>query len=157
MNIQTIKPLILSNKGSNLSAVIQKDLKLRKEYKGKHKVTKVTRLVIRGGIAYDNIGVVQEGRENGTLPAENAGLPWGEWADESGVHITHKGEDYVRMYPASGIDFPTKVDYFLDGIQTTKSEVQIMCLASEMPKPDDEEPKCYTIRASNIVEIGGLQ
>jgi hypothetical protein len=157
MNIQTIKPLILSNKGSNLSAVIQKDLKLRKPYKEDYKVTKITRLVIRGGIAYDNIGVVQEGRENGTLPAENAGLPWGEWADESGVHITHKGNDYVRMYPASGIDFPTKVTYLLNGIETSKSEVEYMCLASELPKPDDEEPKCFTIKADNIVEIGGLQ
>ena len=154
MNIEAVKTLIMGKKGSNLSAVIRKDMKTKVSYKA-HKVSKITRLVIRGGIDYDNIGVVKEGREDGSLPAQNQGLPWGEWADDSGIHITHKGTDYARMYPASGIAFAPKVQYFLDGVEVEKSAIESICLASEFPKHDDE-PLCFTIKAENILEIGGF-
>ena len=154
MDIEKVKTLIMGKKGSNLSAVIRKDLKTKMAHKGS-KVSKITRLVIRGGISYDNMAVVQEGREDGTLPAQNAGLPWGQWADDTGIHITHKGTEYARMYPASGIAFTPKVQYFLDGVEVDKSQVESICLASEFPK-HDEEPLCFTIKAENIVEIGGL-
>ena len=154
MNIEKVKTLIMGKKGSNLSAVIRKDLKTLKDHK-ERKVSKITRLVIRGGISYDNIGVVKEGREDGTLPATNQGLKWGEWADDTGIHITHKGTDYARMYPASGLPFTPKVQYFLDGVEVDKSQIEPLCLASEFPK-HDEDPLCFTIKAENIMEIGGL-
>ena len=152
MNIEDIKAAIKPRKGSNLSAIVVKTLKTKVSYKDKN-ITKKTKLVIRGGIGYDNQKAVMEGREDGSLPSENQGLPWGEWADDTGIHITHKGTDYARMYPASGIAFTPKVQYFLDGVEVDKDAIREFCLASEFPKPDDKEPLCFTIKAENIQEI----
>lgn len=149
MQIGEIKDIIKSRKGSNLSVIIGKTLKTRKGVSDL--VEKVTSIVIRGGIDYDNQKAVQEKRESGELPAENAGLPWGEWV-EFPLHIAHKGTDYARFYPASGIDFPVKSEYYLNGELTTKEAVQSLCLASEFPQKKDE-PLCYTIKAENVRAI----
>lgn len=148
MNIEVIKEVIKNRKGQNLSAVITKSLKTKKAHAG-NKVEKITKLVVRGGVEYDNMKVVKEGRENGDLPSENAGLPWGEWA-EFPLHITHKGTDYARFYPASGIKFVPQVQYFLNGLEVEKSVIEPLVLASELPSPKDEEPLCFTIKAENV-------
>jgi hypothetical protein len=150
MNINIIKEVIRNRKGSNLSVVISKPLKTKKAHAG-NKIEKITKLVIRGGVEYDNLGIVKEGREDGTLPDQNAGLPWGQWA-EYPLHITHKGNDYARFYPASGIDFAPKVEYFLNGISVDKSQIVDLCLASEFPT-HKEDPLCFTIKAENVKDI----
>ena len=149
MNIQDIVSVIKTHKGANLRAMWGKSLKTRKGVL--QNVEKLTSIVIRGGIDYDNQGVVIEKRENGELPSENAGLPWGEWA-EFPLHIAHKGTDYARFYPASGIDFGVKVEYYLDGVQVDKATVQPLCLASEFPNRE-EKPLCYTVKAENVKAI----
>ena len=150
MNIQNIVSVVSSHKGSNLKATWEKPLKTRKGID--NKITKRTALVVRGGVDYDNIGLVQEKRENGELPSENAGLPWGQWVNFP-YHIEHKGTDYARFYPASGIKFVPQVQYFLDGVETDKATIQPLCLASEFPVRD-EEPLCFTIKAENVISIG---
>lgn len=150
MKIQDIIAKVQTRKGANLSATIHKTLKTRKGVEDV--VEKKTSLVIRGGIDYDNIALVQEMRENGALPDENAGLPWGEWI-QFPYHIAHKGQDYARFYPASGIDFSTHVEYYKNGNVATKSEVEALCPKSEFPEREDK-PLCYTIKAENVVSIG---
>lgn len=150
MKIEEFKAIVSSRKGQNLSAIFGRPMKTRKGVIGN--VEKVSSVVIRGGIDYDNMNVVKEGREDGTLPAENAGLPWGEWA-EFPLHIAHKGIDYARLYPASGLDFRPKVEYYLDGVLVEKSVIEPLCLASEFPKKGDEAPLCYTIKAENLRAI----
>ena len=155
MEISEIKNAISTRKGSNVRAIWAKTLKTRKGVSDV--VEKVTSLVVRGGIDYDNMKAVQEGREDGSLPAENAGLPWGEWA-EFPYHISHKGTDYARFYPASGIDIATgaafvpHVEYFLNGELAEKKDIQEICLASEFPNRD-EAPLCFTIKAENVRAI----
>lgn len=151
MDIQNIKTIVKNRKGANLSVIIDKPLKTKKAHGG-NMVTKVTRIVIRGGVEYDNIGLVQEKREDGSLPSENAGLPWGTWV-EYPLHIEHKGTDYARFYPASGIKFTPEVTYFLNGVEVDKSVVQTICLASEFPAKREEEPLCFTIKAANVKDI----
>lgn len=155
MKISEIKNAISTRKGSNVRAIWGKQLKT---YKGiTDVVEKVTSLVVRGGIDYDNMAVVKEGREDGSLPEENAGLPWGQWA-EFPYHIEHKGQDYARFYPASGVDIATgnafvpSVEYYLNGELTTKQMVSGLCLASEFPNRE-EAPLCYTIKAENVKAI----
>jgi hypothetical protein len=137
MKIQDIKDIISTRKAANVRAFCGKNLKTRKGVSDV--VEKVTSLVVRGGIDYDNMKVVKEGREDGSLPSENAGLPWGEWA-EFPYHIAHKGQDYARFYPASGNDISTgkgfvpHVEYYLNGELTTKEAVTSICLASEFPE-----------------------
>jgi len=149
VNIVEIKNILSTRKGQNLSAIIGKELKTRKGVTDC--VEKVTSIVVRGGIDYDNQAVVQEGRENGTLPEENAGLPWGQWA-EFPYHITHKEQDYVRFYSASGLAFEPKVEYYLNGVQVDKATIQPLCLASEFPNRQDA-PLAMTIKADNVKAI----
>ena len=149
MNIADITTILSTRKGANLSAIIGKELKTRKGVTDC--VEKVTSIVVRGGIEYDNQKVVIEGREDGTLPSENAGLPWGQWA-EYPFHIEHKGTDYVRFYSASGISFEPKVEYYLNGILVDKSQIQPLCLASEFPNRQ-EAPLAMTVKAENVKAI----
>lgn len=150
VNIDEIKSILKSHKGANLSVILGKQLKTRKTETAL--VEKVTSIVIRGGIGYDNQKVVIEGRKDGTLPEENQGLPWGEWV-EYPFHITHKGSDYARFYAASGLSFEPKVEYYLNGELTTKAVVEPLCLASEFRKSDDPLPLAMTIKADNVRAI----
>ena len=166
VKIEEIKSVIKSHKGQNLSVILGKQLKTRKRILdsamiGDNEITitgeapvveKVTSIVIRGGVEYDNQKVVVEGREDGTLPEENAGLPWGQWV-EYPFHIEHKGSDYARFYAASGLSFEPKVEYYLNGELTTKAIVEPLCLASEFRKSDDPMPLCMTIKADNVKAI----
>ena len=151
MNTKQILDLLDGRKGQNLSVVWERALKTRKGVEAR--ISKVTTLVARTGVAYDNISAVKEAREDGTLPSENAGLPWGAW-EKFPYHITHKGTDYIRFYPAAGLDFPIKSSYFINGIQTTKDDVKALCLASEFSKSDD--PRCFTVKAENVKSVGPL-
>jgi hypothetical protein len=157
MQIEIIKDKLASKKGANLKATWGKTLKTRKEGRG-FKVEKITSLVVRGGIDYDNMGIVQEKREDGSLPSQNAGLPWGQWV-EFPLHIEHKGTDYARFYPASGVNvatgeaFTPEVTFLIDGVVSTREQAQALCLASEFPKRD-ETPLCFTVKADNVLSIG---
>jgi len=112
---------------------------------------------LRSGIDYDNQKAVIEARESGELPAENSGLPWGEWKQYPYI-IEHKGSEYVRFYPASGKDIKTGenfrpvTEYYLDGELTTKEIIEPFCLASEFRK-SESEPLCYTVKSENVQAI----
>jgi len=149
MNIADIKNILATRKGQNLSAIFGKELKTKKGVD--NVVEKVTSIVVRGGIDYDNQKLVKEGREDGSLPEENAGLPWGQWS-EFPYHITHKDTDYVRFYSASGLAFEPKVEYYLDGVQVDKATIQPLCLASEFPNRQDA-PLAMTVKAENVKAI----
>jgi hypothetical protein len=150
VNITTIKEIIKTRKGANLSVVIERPVKTKAAHKANN-IVKTTRIVIRGGVEYDNIGKVQDLRESGELPSENAGLPWGQWA-EYPLHITHKEQDYARFYPASGIGFTPKVTYTMNGVEVPKAVIEPLCLASEFQIREDE-PLCFTIKAENVKDI----
>lgn len=150
MQIADIIAVLETRKGQNLKATFNKTLKTRKGVE--QVVTKTTSIVVRGGIEYDNQKVVVEGRESGELPAENQGLPWGEWVQYP-FHIAHKGSDYVRFYAGSGLSFEPKTAYFLDGVQVPKEQVEALCLASEFRKSDEPAPLAMTVKAENVMEI----
>jgi len=115
-------------------------------------VEKRTEAVIRTGVDYDKIKTVQEGREDGSKPEKNAGLPWGEWV-EFPWHIQHKGTDYLRLYPASGLEFQAKTTYYLNGEEVAQEIVEPLCLASEF-KVNEKKPECFTIKAAALESIG---
>ena len=117
-----------------------------------HAVRKSVTAVVRSGITYDNVGDVIVGREDGTLPAENAGLPWGEWIVYP-LHVAHKGADYVRLYPAKG--GKVTATYTVDGREATREEVLAMMTPSARAKAEDgEAPLCFTVKAANVVAVG---
>ena len=150
MQIESIKSALRNHKGQNIKAVWAKHLKTRKGVESI--VEKITSIVIRAGIDYENLAVVKEGRANGSMPEVSAGLPWGEWA-EFPFHIAHKGTDYVRFYPTSG-SAKAQSQYLLDGKPVAKEDVIALCLASEFSKPSDEAPTCFTVKADNVQSVG---
>lgn len=150
MNIINIIESLKGHHGQNIRASWQKSCKLLQGYAG-NVVTKTTVAVVRGGIDYANLASVREGIASGERD-EVQSLPWGEWA-QFPVHITHRGADYVRLYPPTGgISQMPKVQWQLNGEPVEYAAIEHMLLASEKPK--GEKPDCFTVKAENIVSIG---
>ena len=136
-----------TNKGAIKNVTWHKELKTRKNVTAK--VEKITTMQCRFGIEYDNIKNVQTARENGELPKENQGLPWGKW-EEYPYFIAHKGTDYMRLYTThSNNKAVTK--YFVDGVETDKETVKAMCLKSEFS--DNKPTEVVTVKVANIQNI----
>jgi hypothetical protein len=154
MNTTEIIEILKTNPMSNRTLIMGKQLKT---YKGVQQVVeRVTRMVVRGGGEYDELKATKEGRESGDLPAENSGLPWGQWSEYPYL-IEHKGEPYVRFYPASGMDvttkkpFPIVSEYYVDGELSTKEVAMELCTASNFSS--HEKTGCFSIKASNVQAI----
>ncbi len=126
----------------------QKELKTLKGVNAK--VEKFSDVVARFGVAYDNIGNVKTKRENGILPSENQGLPWGTWVKGSKHFIEHKGSKYLRisLVPNNYV----KSSYYVDGLEVSKEYAEKLCLASEFKK-SDSTLEILTIKTENIMNI----
>lgn len=122
---------------------------------------KHTSAVCRAGINFANLSSVQAGIANGER-GEVQSLPWGEWkVDEQGNSmfpylITHKGADYVRLYPT---DSRCETIYFVNGEQVDRKTFATYLTPSEAAKAtSDEKPECFTIKKDNILsteDFGG--
>jgi hypothetical protein len=136
--------MLLTRKGQFMRVSWKREMKVRKGTTSL--IEKVVVAVCRAGIEYDNREIVQEKRESGELPAENAGLPWGQWLVYPYV-ISHKGQLYIRLYPATGMK--AHREFFLNGISARREEIEALCLASEF-RDDAEEPLCFTVKLESI-------
>jgi hypothetical protein len=123
--------------GQNVRAAWVRPMKVRK---GAQPLFKETHAIVRCGIAYDNRAIVIEGRENGDLPAENAGLSGKEWVEFPFLLRSVKsGELSIRLTPNSFGIIP-KVRYLTPDGEVTKEIAVAACLASEFPKTPKEPP-----------------
>jgi hypothetical protein len=138
---------LLSLKGQIVTMETRKSLKTRKGLASL--VEKQSVFQARVGVSYDNISRVIEGRENGTLPGQNAGLPWGVWVIYPYV-IEHKGKLYFRF---SGVknSFVPKASFFVDGKEAKKEEVCPLVLASEVQ--EKESPEVFNFALENLLAI----
>lgn len=137
---------LFAKKGQIATLTTERDMKMRK---GQPLVTKRSTFQCRVGVNYDNIAVVKDKRANGTLPAESAGLPWGEWLAFP-YTIAHKGEVYFRCTMLHN-NFIPKTTFYLDGNEIDKADVKLMCLASEFN--EDRTNDVFNIKVSNIMEV----
>lgn len=152
MTTQEILKILSSHKGQNLIATFSRPCKVRKGID--KNVTKTSRVLIRGGIDYSNLSAVKEARENGELPSEEEShLPWGAWSIFPYV-ITHKGNEYIRLYAGTFSNFQPTVEFAIDGKPATKEEIAPLCLASETAEKEKSAIKCFTVKAETIVSIG---
>lgn len=101
------------------------------------------------GVVYDTIPEVIAKRESGELPKENAGLPWGEWAEFPYV-IHHKGEYYVRCTTVE-TTFQRTAEFIRNGETITREEAKAACLASEFREGDDSV--IFNIKVSSIRDL----
>ena len=136
----------LSKKGQICGLTMEKKLKTKKSFSGV--ITKRTKMTVRAGVQYDNITAVKEARETGELPAENAGLPWGQWKIYPYV-IEHNGKNYLRFSKLNGGQIETQ--YYLDGKEVKKSEIESFALASEFKTSGDFE--VFSVSEENVKEL----
>ena len=135
-------------KGANIILEWERPCKVRKSYDGPA-ITKRVKMVGRTGIEYDNIKSVQEKRENGTLPAENNGLPWGTWLSYPHI-IEHKGNHYVRLYNGTSKLTRPCVTFFQGGVEVAKEAIESFLLSSELRS---EHGDTFTCNISNMLRI----
>ena len=90
---------------------------------------------VRIGANYENLQTTKEGRENGTLPSENQGLRGLEWVTFPVLLRSPKTDKrYIRFELAKNSKFT--VQYFIDGQETTKAEIENYLQASEKRSND---------------------
>lgn len=140
-----ILQVLFQTKAQFRSVTYVKPLKTRKGVT--QVITKKIRMSVRAGLDYDNMKTVQEKRETGELPAQNAGLQWGEWKNFPYL-IEHKGKEYIRLYP--NYNGKTETTYFVDGQPAQLEEFQTLVLASELPKTDGNKPDCISVSFDNV-------
>lgn len=139
--------LLMSRKGQIVTVKTQRPVKMKK---GQPEVIKTSEFQCRVGVDYDNISVVKEARENGDLPAENAGLPWGEWI-EFPYTIGHKGETYIRCTMANSKFRREPVFTLIDGSVIDKAKVKLGALASEFK--EGVEKVVFNIKLSSLLDV----
>lgn len=151
MKIKFILEELNHKRGQNIPCVWKRDMKTRKGVT--NHVEKISEAVIRAGINFEKLKAVQEARKSAGIEEQEHSLPWGQWSQFPFV-ISHKGQEYVRIYPAS-LDIHAKVKYLIDGREATPEEVRPLCLASEFPK-EEKENLCFTLKNDSILRIGNV-
>lgn len=140
---QQLLDLVLSKKQQPVKFTTERQLKVRK---GEEAIVKHSEFTAVIGQVYDEIEEVIEKRASGELPAENQGLPWGEWAVFPYI-IAHKGEYYIRCTRTDqGDRVPAR--YTRGGVEITRAEAEAAALASEFRSGDDSP--IFNIRFSAV-------
>lgn len=148
MQMEQVKSAIdATPKGANVILEWVRPLKVKKSCQDN--LTKSVRMVGRMGIEYDNQAAVQDKRESGELPAENGGLPWGEWIEYPWL-IGHKGQTYVRLYKGTSEKVKPEVHFFKNGVEVALSEIENDILASEKSEKSGD---CFTCKTENVTRI----
>lgn len=144
--IQGFLDTLTSRKGQIVTIQTTRAMKVRK---GQDPIQKHSEFQCRVGVNYDNIQAVKDKRAEGQLPAENAGLPWGEWVDFP-YFIAHKGEYYVRCTVLRNAHRKAP-SYTQNDVEITKEQAEVMCLASEFREGNDND--VFNIRVSSIRSV----
>lgn len=147
MTQEQMLALLMTRKGQIVTVKTTRPVKMKK---GQEAVNKTSEFQCRVGVNYDNIAAVKEGRADGTLPKENAGLSWGEWL-EFPYTIGHKGETYVRCTMLNNGYRRAPVFTLADGTVVDKATVQAGALASEFKEGDDSA--VFNIKLSSLIEV----
>lgn len=111
---------------------------------------KITTAVCKAGIDFAKLSTVKEGISSGER-GEVESLPWGEW-EIFPFTIQHKGERYIRLYPASQKN-QSKTIYKVNGGEVSKDIFLGYLTPSEQAKMQSgEKPLCFTVKESNLID-----
>ena len=89
------------------------------------------------GVEYKSLAVNED--------TETGPLPWGEWSQYPYV-VTHKGQDYLRIYTVDG---SVKTQYFVDGIDVSREEF-LGYLTPSQREASRPNGGTLTIKAGNV-------
>lgn len=114
-------------------------------------IEKRTTVTARTGVEYDNVKAVQEKRETGELPEQNAGLPFGEWTVYPYV-IRHKGQDYARIYTVKGAK--ADVEWYCNGRRINDAQALSYLTPSARKKSFGKgDLDCFTVKMNDVIKI----
>ena len=147
--MRNIVEIALTKKGQFASAEWSRPCKTLKSCK--HEIIKRTVATnVRIGANYENLQTTKDGRADGTLPSENQGLRGLEWVTFPVVLRNPKTErQFIRLETAKNSKFSTQ--YFIDGRETTKAEIESLLQASE--KSSGEMPTVMNIGVDTIITL----
>jgi hypothetical protein len=114
---------------------------------------KVSTFQCRAGVNYDNLTSTKEGRADGSLPAENAGLNGVEWVVFPHVLRGIKSGKYQFRCTAFNGN-PSKIKFVRDGVEIERDAALVGAAAKEFPR--DEAPTVFNISISNLTHINGV-
>ena len=137
---------IMQRRGQIVTLVTERAMKTRKNMSP---ITKRSEFQCRVGVDYNNIQAVKDKRAAGDLPAENAGLPWGQWYAFPYV-IEHKEDFYVRCTVLRN-SFARPAVYMQHGVEISREQAQQQCLASEFGDRSDNE--VFTVKLGSIRSV----
>ena len=151
MNLPANVLNLLTKSGQFVSIHTKRPVKTKKAFSS-IQLEKEASFVVRIGVNYDNIKTVQEKRDRGELPPENAGLkPNFKWVKFPVLMQNEKnGEFYIRC--TKGANTKPKSKFLLNGIEVDKNSIAEYCLAQELKS---NEAEVFDIKVSNIIEIKG--
>lgn len=149
MNFNELKNIVTATKkGTIRTLTYSRPMKTRKGVEDI--ITKTTTMQVRFGVRYDNMASTKEGRANGTLPAENAGLaPALKWVDDNFIVNTKNGNLMLRVAFANGNKSTTK--YYKNGVEVAKETIVPLCLASETATKTT--PSVMSIGVEKIISV----
>ena len=140
----------LNKKGQFASAEWSRPCKTLKSCE--HEIVKKTIANnIRIGANYENLQTTKDGRADGTLPSENQGLKGLEWVNFPVILRNPKTSRYfIRLETTKNSKFKTQ--YFIDGRETTKAEIEHYLQASEK-NSSGEMPTVMNIGFDTITSL----
>ena len=115
--------------------------------KGSPIVHKEVCLDTKFGINYDNKKSTMVGRQNGTLPKQNAGLSWGRWYSYPYL-IEHKDKYYLRIDTEKS---KKTISWYCGGAEVDYNDIEHYLLASE--KKPDTKPVA-NIKLNDLISVG---
>jgi hypothetical protein len=138
--------------GQFATLTMRRPLKVKK---GVAETIKESRFTVRIGVNYDNQKAVQEKRESGDLPAENAGLIGREWVVFPYILRSLKtGKFQVRCTPIHNNPMAVReVHFYRDGKEITRAEAEVGAYASEFA--EREPTDAFDITVDNITHVNG--
>jgi hypothetical protein len=141
---------LLNLKGQIVTLTTSRQMKMKAGFPA---TTKVSTFQCRMGCNYDNIAAVKEGRADGTLPAENAGLNGVVWAIFPHLLIGEKsGRFQLRCTKLDGN--PTVTKFYRDGAEISQKDALTGAYASEQPR--DEVPNVFNVMVDNITHVNSI-
>lgn len=102
------------------------------------------------GVGYDNKKSTIEGRENGTLPPENAGLKGREWTLYPYFMVGKSGNELVRTNITKNTVFVT--EYFKNGEPVSFDDIKELLVSSEK-RPKDKDLTTMDLNLDTIIEL----
>ena len=152
MNSIEVLNRLLKAKGTHTTLRYQTEDKPCKEHKGTS-LRRVVRGVFRSGIAFENLQEVKDAIAAGER-GEVQSLPWGEWKQFPHI-VTHRGNDYIRIFPAVGAGQIPSTTYLVNGEEVDKETYLAYLTESDRKKKTnpDESPLTMTLNVTNILDL----